>query len=70
MFIDEVNAYLAKTHGECGVPMLYLMHDEEALPDGANPSNEYPSVEAKMIHCAPLTGPVYEMDNTTLWQLL
>ena len=70
MFIDEIKAYLAKTHGECGVPMSYLVHDDEALPNGANPSNEYPSVEAKMIHHAPLTGPVYEMDNTTLWQLL
>ena len=70
MFIDDINAYLAKIHGEHGVPMSYLMHNGEALPNGANPSNKYPSVEAKMIHHAPLTGQVYEMDNTTLWQLL
>ena len=50
--------------------MSYVVHNDEALPNGANPSNKYPSVEAKMIHCAPLTGQIYEMDNTTLWQLL
>ena len=61
--------YLSTIHGQDGVPLSYVIRDEDD-PDYAIEAEDDYDFEQLSIHCAPLTGLVFKTDARKVHQLI
>jgi hypothetical protein len=70
MWLDNLDSHLLVVLGASKVPLAYVTRDEVALPQGADLPGGYASVQAEMIRRAPHESAEYQLDNTTVWDIL
>jgi hypothetical protein len=69
--LEDLDDYLKKRRNIQGVPMSYLIRDDENAPDiASDPGYATPSFDDEMIRRASYIGEIYITDNRALWSIV
>ena len=68
--IEGLTEFLDGYLGETKIPLGYVIRKSVELPEGADPSDEYPTIAAEMIRRAPHGTAVYRADNRKVWDII
>ena len=74
--IDMIEAYLRGCRGSTGLPLAYVVRDNEDIPDGDDPADNYSSIIDELIARAPILDgngnytTVFKNDRALVWDLL
>ena len=68
--MEAIHEFLPSYLGKTKIPLMYILHDVEALPEAEDPAGNYVTFQDEMICCAPHAGMVYQSDNEKVWEIM
>ena len=78
--METIDEYLRSYLGERKIPLAYVIRKNTAIPDGADPSTNYPTIQDEMIARAPhmmtaadgtaIPDPIYLVNREKVWDII